>query len=316
MAKSRSDIETEITQGFVTAIKEGGTVPWRKGWTCNGILPSNFQSKRPYRGLNSVWLGLIQQAKGYRTPYWTTYNAALKSCGFPGGDRAAASEWRDANPGKGVRAGEKSSMAILWKFLPVEDKKNPGTIKKVPMLKTFPIFNLDQVDGLEAEVPERPEVDPSGIAEWIRDQYAEPPAFQQIECPQAYYSPSSDLVVVPATWQFTSQQAEAETIAHEYVHSTGHPSRLGRIDLKWQERQDYAKEELVAEIGAAMLMQQYGIEPNVPMMADYCYGWLQALQNDHSLIISAAQQAQKACDRITGYVYQEEQTDGREAEAA
>jgi len=290
MPKSKEQIYAEVTEAFITTITESGTVPWRKGWRTDGILPANFQSKRPYRGFNSVWLGLTQQAKGYTTPYWSTYRAAEKSGGQ-------------------VRKGEKSSMAILWKFLAVEDKKNPGQMKRVPMLKTFNVFNLDQIDGIEYE---RPTVgqdrEPSGFHDWLRGQYAEPPAFQQIECPQAYYSPMSDLVVVPASWQFESEQAEAETIGHEYVHSTGHPSRLGRIELGWTERQDYAKEELVAEIGAAMLMQQYGIDPNVPMMADYVRGWLTALQNDHSLIVSAAQQSQKAVDRITGYVYVEEQS--------
>ena len=189
----------------------------------------------------------------------------------------------------------------------MEDTKHPGQMKRVPMLKTFPVFNLDQIDGLEYVRPEVEEREPSGFHDWLRPQYVEPPAFHQVESERAYYSPASDLVVVPAAWQFTSEVAEIETIAHEYVHSTGHPSRLGRFDLSWMERQDYAKEELVAEIGAAMLMQQYGVDPNVPMMADYVRGWQRAISDDPSLIVSAAQKAQKAVDRITGYVYVEEQ---------
>lgn len=288
MAKDRKQIEAEITEQFLAVIEEGGTVPWRKGWRVDGILPANFQSKRPYRGFNSLWLGLIQQVRGYQTPYWTTYNAAEKSGGQ-------------------VRKGEKSSMAILWKWLVVDDKDKPGKQKRVPMLRTFPIFNLDQIDGLEYVRPEIEEREPSGFHDWLRGGYVNPPAFQQIETDRAYFSPASDLVVVPASWQFESEQAEAETIGHEYVHSTGHPSRLGRFDLTWQERQDYAKEELVAEIGAAMLMQQYGIDPNVPMMADYVRGWQRAVSDDPSLILSAAQKAQKAIDHITGYVYVEEE---------
>lgn len=290
MAKSKDEVYAEITQAFLDTIETGGTVPWRKGWRVDGILPANFQSKRPYRGFNSLWLGLIQQVRGYSTPYWSTYRAAEKSGGQ-------------------VRKGEKSTTAILWKFLAVEDQKNPGKTKRVPMLKTFPIFNLDQIDGLEYVRPEIEEREPSGFPDWLREQYVEPPAFQQIETDRAYYSPASDLVVVPASWQFVSELAEIETVAHEYVHSTGHPSRLGRFDLSWFEKQDYAKEELVAEIGAAMLMQQYGVDPDVPMMAAYVQGWQRAISDDPSLIVSAAQKAQKAVDRITGYVYVEEQTE-------
>lgn len=292
MARSKDDIYAEISDAFLTAIKNDDTVPWRKGWRCDGILPANFQSKRPYRGMNSLWLGMIQQARGYTTPYWSTYRAAEKSGGQ-------------------VRKGEKSSIALLWKFLPVDDPKKPGEKKRVPMLKTFPVFNLDQIDGIDYVRPEVEEREPSGFPEWVRSQYTEPPAFQQIETDRAYYAPASDLVVVPASWQFTSEQAEIETIGHEYVHSTGHPSRLARFDLTWQERQDYAKEELVAEIGAAMLMQQYGVDPNVPMMASYVQGWQRAISDDPSLIVSAAQRAQKACDRITGYQYVEELSDGQ-----
>ena len=297
MARSRQDIEQELTEAFLTTIKEGGTVPWRKGWRCDGILPANFQSKRPYRGMNSLWLGMTQQIRGYETPYWTTYRAAEKSGGQ-------------------VRKGEKSSIAVLWKFLHVEDKANPGKQKRVPVLKTFAVFNLDQVDGLEYVRPDVVEREPSGFHDWLRGTYVEPPAFHQIESDRAYYSPASDLIVVPASHQFDTEQAEAETIGHEYVHSTGHPSRLGRLELGWQEQQNYAKEELVAEIGAAMLMQQYGIDPNVPMMADYVRGWLTALENDHSLILSAAQQAQKAVDRITGYVYVEDTVPAEQEVAA
>ena len=248
-AKNRKDIEEEVTLAFIDTIKAGGTLPWRQGWSVDGIMPCNLQSKRPYRGFNSLWLGLTQQARGYQTPYWTTYNAAEKSGGQ-------------------VRKGEKSSMAILWKWLIVEDKAT-GKDKRVPMLRTFNIFNLDQVDGLEAPATDRVEREPSGFLPWIQGQYKDGPHFEQVLSDQAFYSPMTDSITVPLSSQFKSEEAEAETIAHEYVHSTGHPSRLGRIELGWVERQDYAKEELVAEIGAAMLMQHYGIEPNVPLMAGY-----------------------------------------------
>jgi antirestriction protein ArdC len=284
---NRQQIEQELTEQFITVIKDGGTIPWRKGWRCNGILPANWQSKRPYRGMNSLWLGMTAEVKGYTSPYWTTYNAAEKI-------------------GAQVRKGEKSSIALLTGPKWVDDKDNPGKKKKIWMNTIYRVFNTDQVDGIDY-VPEPViERDPTGFHEWLTAGYVEPPAFQQREIDQAYYSPMSDLVVVPKGHQFESDQAEAETIGHEYVHSTGHPSRNARFELGWQERQDYAKEELVAEIGAAMLMQQYGIDPNVPMMADYVRGWLTALENDHSLILGAAQQAQRAVDRITGVVFEDE----------
>ena len=286
--KSREQIATETAQQFITLLKEG-TVPWRKGWTCAGILPASLHSKRPYRGFNSLWLGIIQQVYGYQSPYWTTYRAAKKA-------------------GGAIKEGEyeKSAYIILWKWLLVEDKKKPGEVKRVPMMRTWNVYNTDQWDGLDVTLPERIEREPSGILPWIQSTY-DGPGFRRVAGDRAYYSPLRDEIVVPEAHQFMSEIAEAETIAHEYVHSTGHQDRLARLESTWMERQDYAKEELVAEIGASMLMQQYGIEPDLPSMADYVKGWLRALEDDHSLVISAAQAAQKAVDLITGYAYEEEQ---------
>ena len=174
------------------------------------------------------------------------------------------------------------------------------------MLRTFTVFNVDQTTGLSVPATDREIREPDGFHDWIRGQYVDPPAFSQEPSDSAFYSPLMDRIVVPLSSQFLSNMDEAETVAHEYVHSTGHKSRLARLEDGWVEQRNYAKEELVAEIGAAMLMQQFGIEPNVPLMAGYLQSWLRALENDHSLIVSAAQQAQKATDRITGYVYEEE----------
>lgn len=284
---SREQIATDTANRFISLLKEG-TVPWRKGWTCAGIMPANLHSKRPYRGFNSLWLGLIQQAHGYQSPYWTTYRAAK-------------------NAGGTIKPGEyeKSTYIILWKWLTVEDKKNPGEVRKVPMLRTWNVFNSDQWDGLDVTIPEQAHREPSGIIPWIQSTY-DGPTLRREAGDRAYYWPRKDEIVLPLPGQFLSDVAEAETAAHEYIHSTGHPDRLARMDFGWTEQQDYAKEELVAEIGAAMLMQQYGIEPDMPSMAGYVKGWLRALQDDHSLIISAAQAAQKGVDLITGYTYQED----------
>jgi antirestriction protein ArdC len=166
------------------------------------------------------------------------------------------------------------------------------------------VYNTDQFEDFPITLPDRPESRPPGQFEtWLFENYVEPPRLNRQVQDRAYYSPASDLIVLPVSGQFDSAEAEAETLAHEVTHSTGHPSRLARLEKGWQEQQDYAFEELVAEIGAATLMQQYGIEPNVPQMADYVRGWLTALENDHSLIRKAAGKAAKAADLVRGVVF-------------
>jgi antirestriction protein ArdC len=177
------------------------------------------------------------------------------------------------------------------------------------------VYNTDQFEDFPIEIPERPESRPPGEFEaWLFENYAEPPRIDRRMQDRAYYSPISDLIVLPLSGQFQSEEAEAETVAHEITHSTGHPSRLARLDMGWMERQDYAFEELVAEIGAATLMQQFGISPNVPQMADYVRGWLTALENDHSLIRKAAGKAAKAADLVRGVVF--DKTEGSEEPVA
>ena len=141
MARSKDDIYAEITEAFLTAIRDHGTVPWRKGWRCDGILPANFQSKRPYRGMNSLWLGMVQQARGYTTPYWSTYRAAEKSGGQ-------------------VRKGEKSqigTVVAVGKGGIGKDCVDPSTILKVGDRVMYGKYSgedleLKDKDGKDVEV--------------------------------------------------------------------------------------------------------------------------------------------------------------------
>lgn len=294
---SKDEIAAVVAGEFIKQL-EAGTIPWRKGWSSDGIMPANFFSQRPYRGMNSLWLGMIQQARGYESPYWTTNRAAFKAGHF-------------------LKDGEKErwQFILLWKWLLVDDKKT-GEKKRIPFLNTWTVYNTDQYESIVIPKVDREPVVVSDALKGIIDGYADGPRLEHVGQDRAYYSPASDLVSLPLLTQFHSEEAYAETLCHELTHSTGHPSRLKRFDLTWMERQDYAKEELVAEIGASMLMQHAGITPNLESMASYVGGWLSALNDDHNLIISAAQQAQKAADRITGYVYVAEEQDTTEKEQA
>jgi len=285
--RTSDEIRESLTQEFITRL-ENGVIPWRKPWTVDGIMPSNYFSKRPYRGINSIWLGMIQQARGYSSPWWTTANAAIKQGHYP------------------VK-GEKASYAILWKRFTKEDR-DTGKEKQFLLLTEFAIFNIEQIDGLEphATVPRPVLKVPDALAQ-IRDTYPDAPSLTHEPQDRAYYSPAMDAISLPLTSQFESEIGYAETFCHEHVHSTGHPKRNHRFDLGYSCQSDYAKEELVAEIGAAMLMQHVGLTPDMDGMAGYVGSWLKALKDDHSLIVSAAGQAQKAVDHITGYTYEQEE---------
>lgn len=273
----------EIAQGFINQLRQG-SVPWRKPWSADGTVPSNYYSKRPYRGINTLILGL----QGYQSPYWTTYKAA-------------------AQRGAQVRKGEKSTKVVFWKPFEKVDKAT-GEKSKFLLARLYSVFNTDQIDGIDWHPVERAPVEVPDALKLVMEGYQDPPTITHAPSDRAFYRPSNDSITLPLLEQFTDTQGYAETVLHEIVHSTGHPKRCNRFEEgSIGHRQDYAKEELVAEIGASMLMQHAGIPVDMPQMGAYVQSWLRALEDDHSLIIKAAQAAQKGVDLITGYTYQEDQ---------
>lgn len=277
----------EIAQGFINQLRQGN-VPWRKPWSADGTVPSNYYSKRPYRGINTLILGLTVAEKGYQSPYWTTYKAAFER-------------------GAQVRKGEKSTKIVFWKpFEKVDD--STGEKSKFLVARLYSVFNTDQIDGIDWHPIEREPVEVPDALKLVMEGYQNPPTITHAPSDRAFYRPSDDSITLPLLEQFTDTQGYAETVLHEIVHSTGHPKRCNRFEGgAIGHRQDYAKEELVAEIGASMLMQHAGIPVDMPQMGAYVQSWLRALEDDHSLIIKAAQAAQKGVDLITGYTYQEDQ---------
>jgi antirestriction protein ArdC len=277
-----------IAQAFINQLAQGN-VPWRKPWSADGTAPRNYQTQRPYRGINTLILGIANMEHGYQSPCWTTFKAA-------------------AAQGAYVRKGEKSTPVVFWKRIKVEDKAT-GTDKVIPLMRLYPMFNTDQVDGITWTPSQRDPVDvPVALKQLIAD-YPNPPSITHAAGDRAYYQPSTDAITMPLLGQFDTTQGYAETICHELVHSTGHTSRLGRFDNNHVGHSgDYAKEELVAEIGASMLMQNAGIPVDMPQMGAYVQSWLRALQDDHSLIVKAAQAAQKAVDHIQNTTFKEDNT--------
>lgn len=282
----KKELAQEITDKFIKQLREG-TVPWRKPWTSSGLLPHNYFSRRPYRGINSLLLGIVGMEQGYLSPAWTTYKAA-------------------AERGAQVRKGEKGTRVVFWKIMDVEDKNTPEKMIKIPMARMYTVFNTDQIDGIDYVAPEFEPIEVRDALKQVVSNYPNPPSITHTVSDQAFYTPSTDAITLPLLEQFHDERAYAETVLHECVHSTGHTSRLNRFENnKVGCRGDYAKEELVAEIGASMLMQYVGIEPEMPQMASYVASWLRALENDETLIIKAAQAAQKAMDHIIGNSTQE-----------
>ena len=276
---SRTDVYESVTDRIVASLEEG-VVPWRKPWVGGG--PVNVRTGRSYRGINIFLLGLAP----YSDPRWGTYKAIKEAGGQ-------------------VRKGERSTSIILWK--PVSKKgQEEGESIGYMLLRFYSVFNAEQADGLSAYKVEY-EHQPIDRAQMIVDGYESPPGIS-FGGGSAHYEPSRDLVRCPELGQFVSVEGYYSTLFHELIHSTGHEKRLKRIETTLFGTEPYAKEELVAEMGAAMLCGMAGID-NQDQNSAYVGGWLKRLQDDRKLVVQAAAQAQKASDLILGTTFEEQEAE-------
>src|SRR5262249_423924 len=198
----------------------------------------------------------------------------------------------------------------------------------VPFLRYYSVFNVAQCEGIEAHVPTLPGASPRAhkpieAAERIVANMPKRPEIRQ-GLEKAFYSPSGDFVGMPAPEQFRSGEDYYSVLFHELTHSTGHESRLARkgvsgTDGQWSAfgSNPYAKEELVAEMGAAFLCGQAGVvEGTLDNSGAYMAGWLSRVKDDPKLVVQAAAQAQKAADYILAAKHEEQSGEQQETAPA
>ena len=280
---TKDDVYGAVTDRIIAAL-ESGTVPWRKPWSTRGG-PVSLSTGKPYRGINIFLLGL----QGYGDPRWGTYRAI-------------------ANAGGQVSRGEKGTHIILWKparFTPKPgDDGEDSDERSYLLLRQYVVFNAEQADGLP-ELPPLTEHEHTPIqrADAIVDGWTSgPPIMHGYD--GASYSPSADLVRMPDPDAFDSSEDYYATLFHELTHATGHESRLARLEPALFGTDPYAREELVAELGSAMLSGLAGLAIAAgENSAAYIAGWLQRLKDDRKLVVNAAAAAQRAADLIVGTTF-------------
>ena len=271
------DIYKEVTDRIISQLDQG-IIPWHKPW----IASSNAQSishvtGKPYSLLNQMLLG--------KPGEYVTF----KQCQQEGGK---------------VRKGEKSSIVVFWKFIEQEDEETHEK-KQVPFLRYYNVFHIDQCEGLKAkhqpELPNTANADTNAdriIADYLAREGVK---LSHKAGDRAFYSPSTDSITLPLLAQFAETAEYYSTAFHELTHSTGHASRLDRLSkTAYFGSEAYSKEELIAEIGAAALVNHAGLETanSFRNSAAYVQNWLKVLSDDKRFIVSAAGKAEKAVNLI------------------
>lgn len=276
-----SNVYEIITERIIAQMESESIAPWRKPWTSKA--PANLVSQKEYRGLNVLSLASL----GYPSRFWLTFNQANKLGGK-------------------IQKGQKGSIVVYWNIGEEREVVKPdGSSKKQTpfLLRYSTVFNFSQTEGIDIParlLDEQRKNNPIADCESIVDGMPNRPAFEQSD--KAWYRPSTDSVGMPARSLFHSSEEFYSTCFHELAHSTGHKSRVGREGIEQLNEfgsESYSKEELVAEMCAAMLCGVTGISPaTLENSAAYLKTWIARLKSDSKLIVQAASAAQKAADYI------------------
>lgn len=283
---SKQDIYQTVTNAIIEAIESGQTADkFEMPWSGFSAVPVNAQTGKTYRGVNIPVLWAQQMHKGFQSGYWATYK-----------------QWQER--GAQVKKGEKGIQIVFWKSIEIEPKNDNEEAETCMFARWSVVFNADQVEGYT--VPAEEKAGQARIIEEAENFIAATGATIQKGGCSAYYHKTQDYIALPDMALFhdtatsTATEAYYSTALHELTHWSGAEHRLNRIKGQKHGDSDYAYEELVAELGAAILCAQLGITSGTRLdHAQYIDGWLKALKSNKKFIFSAASQAQKAADYLT-----------------
>lgn len=281
-----TNVYEKVTNRVIEQMSRG-IVPWQKPWknATDGGEAVSYTSRKPYSLLNQMLLG--------KPGEYLTFKQVKEL-------------------GGNIRKGAKAEFVVFFTFVEKKEVNADGEEKETryPILRYYNVFHIDDCEGVEtkfktgdAEVKE----EPKGIefCDSIVSDYSERTNLKVtiMESNGAYYSPSRDEVVCPTMSQHDSPEDFYSTLFHELTHSTGHKSRLDRMQSSGNfsmRSNSYSREELIAEMGSAMLVSHCGIDTEKVFRNSVAYlqSWVKAFKDDVQMIVWAASRAEKAVKLI------------------
>lgn len=299
-SKTGEDVYARITNRIIEDL-ERGVRPWLKPWSAGSPAGRTARPLRhngqPYSGINIVLLWSEATARGFKSPTWMTFRQAHEL-------------------GAHVRKGETGSMVVYAnRVAKTETDGNGNEIEReIAFLKAYTVFCVDQIDGLPGRYyadkhAEQPTDTHSGRVARADAFVAATGALVRNGGNRACYSPTADRIDMPTYASFrdtgssTAAEAYYATLLHELVHWTAPAHRCNRELGKRFADNAYAREELVAELGAAFLCADIGVTPEPrPDHAAYIASWLTVLRTEKRAIVTAASLAQRAADWLNTLV--------------
>jgi len=272
------DLEAKVTNQVIASL-EAGVPPWHQQWvkdgSTNALLMShhNGETGHTYTGIN--WL--ITQFSEYSSNDWYTKKGAIKATGLD----------------KPIPYEEFKNGTEIVFYKPI-NKEVDGEDVRYSVRRVYTIWNREQIIGL-------PDVEPNESMDGFDPHTEIEQMLQNLDLKggvslggdRACYIPAKDAICLPKDSAFTDENERESTKAHEGIHATGAKHRLDR------NKPSYAYEELVAELGAAMVCASLGVPLDKLQHTSYIQSWLKQLKDDTSFVFKAAADASKAVKYLT-----------------
>lgn len=310
---NKEEFRAQLAEEFTHVLEEKG-LEWRKEWQgVGGGAPYNAITKYNYKGCNALWLSLVSMSKGYTDPRWMTM-------------RQIADEGNKYHPGEKwhLKKGSKATYVEYWYPYDSIEKKaltwdqykaelNNGRNEKEFSYVTryIPVFNATNVEGIRELTIQKNE---SVLQDELIDKLSEE---MEVEIfndggDRAYYSPVQDRIHLPTKESFENEYAYNSTVLHELSHSTGHPERLNRPQGAFFGTEQYAYEELVAEMCSCFMAPDLQVQPTKEHLDNhkaYVQSWIEAIKEKPETLVRAIKDAQLAAnfmDYKAGIISKEE----------
>lgn len=295
----QSKTREQLVKMYLDALKEN-KIPWRERWYSD--LNKNGVTNTEYRGVNQLILSYVAYKEKYKDNRWLTYKQIKEN------------NYKITNAkGKGVPIEFWSVYDIKNKIrldFPTYEKIIEKTPERKKDFKVFCnttyVFNASLIEGIKPNEKNKRNTIPTNIyfkrlISKLHIEYIE-------EGNKAYYIPSKDTIVLPPSSKFFDKYSYYATQLHELSHATGHSSRLNR-NLNNQNKKDYAREELIAEISSSFLMQKLNVkvhEDDYNNHKSYIQSWILLLEDKPNELFKAVGEANKICDYLDSKVKNKE----------
>ena len=297
--KNKDEYRAELAAAFAGILEEKG-LNWTKEWNGGSQTPRNGVTGSYYHGINVMQLALQAIRRGYKDPRWVTMVQIMDK----DNKYHAGQDWH-------LKKGSSATYVEYWYPYDLNEKKalsweqyrqellngrEPEEFKL--STRYIGVFNADEVEGMPPlEIVQRSDISQDILLDRLSENMGVPILNDGGD--RAYYSPDTDTIHLPAPGSFTSTYDYNSTALHELSHSTGHSSRLARLNHASFGSEEYAYEELVAEMCACFMgteLQTEATSAHIENHKAYVQSWIQAIREKPDMLVKAIKDAERAAN--------------------